>query len=403
MTGHPLRNEVFRALWIAATISYVGTFVQDVAERWLILELTKSPLSAAGLTAAFTSASFVAMLPSGVLADRLERRKLVMWSQCAQAFVAAGISLATWTGHVTPAVLVGGAAAAGLGLALGAPAWNALVSEILPFDQVAEGVTLNGIAFNLARAVGPAIGGLVLSALGAAWSFFLNALTFVVVVLAVLLNRPPERPPPSQPPPPMGRAFLEPFAHAIRETAMRAVIVAMLCFTVGAAFIYALAPAFAKLTLDADPRAYGLMLGAMGAGAVIGGAALRPLRARLPPRVVVAGGMAIYGAAGIALAGVRSVAIAIALFLPVGIGWVGTFSSLAGLIQVWVPNRMRARIVALYTMAHFAMWALASMIGGAIAEHHGVRVSFLVGGILAVASGIVTARLPLPASFSGPR
>lgn len=399
----PLRNRAFRALWLAATVSYVGTFVQDVAERWLILDLTKSPLSAAVLATAFTGASFVAMLPSGVLADRVDRRKLVTWSQCAQALVAAAIALVTWTHHVTPAVLIGGAAAAGLGLALGAPAWNALVSEILAAEQVAEGVTLNGIAFNLARAIGPAIGGVVLSALGPAWSFFLNALTFVVVVVAVVSHRPPERPPPSQPPPPMGRAFLEPVAHALRERAVRAVLAAMLCFTVGAAFVYALAPAFAKLTLDADPRAYGLMLGAMGAGAVIGGAALKPLRARLVPRVLLACGMLVYGAAGVALSAVHSVALAIALFVPIGVGWTATFSSLAGLIQVWVPNRMRARLIALYTMAHFAMWAAASAVGGAIAEHHGVRVSFFAGGAIAIASALVTARLPLPASFSGAR
>lgn len=403
MTASPLRNPAFRALWIAATVSYVGTFVQDVAERWLVLELTNSPLSAAMLSTAFVTASFIGMLPSGVLADRLDRRKLVMWSQCAQAFVAGSIALATWTHHVTPAVLIAASAAAGLGLALGAPAWNALVSEILPLDQVAEGVTLNGIAFNIARAIGPAIGGVVLSALGAAFSFFLNALTFVVVLGAVAIHRAPERAPLSQPPPPMGRAFLEPFAHATRDVAVRAVLVAMLCFTTGAAFIYALAPAFAKLTLDADPRAYGLMLGAMGVGAVIGGAALRPLRLRVAPRVLLAGGMAVFGAAGVALARVHSVPLAIALFVPAGVGWTASFSSLSALVQVWVPNRLRARIVALYTMAHFAMWAVSSTVGGVIGEHAGVRTSFLVGGVLAFAAALVTARLPLPTSFSGAR
>ena len=401
MIASPLRHPAFRALWIAATVSFVGTFVQDVAERWLILDLTNSPMSAAMLATTFVGVSLVAMLPAGVLADRADRSLLVAASQLAQAAVAAAIAIATWTKHVTPAVLLCGAAAAGLAVALGSPAWSALVSEILPQREVAEGVTLNAIAFNLARAVGPAIGGVVLGALGAGWSFFLNALTFVFVVVAVLVHRPVDRPPPSQPPPPMARAFLEPFAHAMREIGVRAVIGSMLFFTLGAASVYALAPAFAKLTLEADPRAYGLMIGAMGVGAVIGGAAMKPLRPFLAPRTLLATTMAIYGLSSIALARAHSVTVAIVLFVPAGVGWTATFSSLAALVQIWVPNRMRARLLAVYTMGHFAFWGIGSTVGGALAEHFDVRVSFLAGGITAVAAGLVTARLPLPSSFHG--
>jgi MFS family permease len=387
-------------MWMAATVSYVGSFIQDVAERWLILDLTHSALAAAMLATTMVGASFVAMLPAGVLADRLDRRTLVVWSQLAQGAVALALSFATWTGHVTPTVLLIGAGAAGLGLALGGPAWTALVSDILPPDQVAEGVTLNAIAFNLARAVGPAIGGLVMSALGPAFSFFANAITFIGVVVAVVAHRRAQLPTPSSPPPSVGRAFVEPFGHVLRERGLVATIGAMLAFSVGAAFVYALTPAFAKLTLASDPRAYGLMLGAMGTGAVIGAAAMKPLRRRLPPRLLVGTTMILYGASSLVLARVHTVPLAVAAFVPVGIGWTGSFSSLSALVQVWVPSRMRARVMALYTMAHFAAWGIAAATAGAIAERWGIRVAFLVGGVTALLSGLVTTRLPIPRSFT---
>lgn len=384
----------------AAMVSYVGTFVQDVAERWLILDLTGTPMPAAMITTAFVGGSFIAMLPSGVLADRVDRQRIIVWGQLAQATVATVVGLLTLLHHVTPAVLIVGAAALGLGMGISAPAWSALLTEILPKDQVADGVTTNGIVFNLARALGPAIGGVVLSLLGAAVSFFVNAATFIVVLVAVLTRELDDRPPPSRAPPPLLRAFTEPFVYAVRVIEIRAIILAMLAFTAGAASFYALSPAFAKLTLEAAPQTYGLMVGATGAGSVAGGLALRRAREHFAPRTLLAANMVLYGISSLAVSRAGAPWAAILFSLPAGFGWIATFSSCAALLQLQAPNRLRARMVAIYTMAHFVMFGIGASIAGAIAESRSVRDAIAAGGILCIAAGLFTLRLRLPATFT---
>jgi MFS family permease len=384
---------------LAATFSFTGTFIQDVAERWLVLELTHAPMPVAMVTTAFVTGSLVAMLPSGVLADRIDRRRVVVWSQLVQAAAATIVGFLTLTKHVTPAVLIGGAAVAGLGMGIGAPAWSALVNEILPREQVPDGVAMHSIAFNLARALGPAIGGVVLSWLGAPVSFFLNAVSFLFIIVAVVRHRPEERADASAQHPPLGRAFVEPFAFVFRDVGVRSLFVSMWLFTCGAAFLYALAPALAKLTLKADANEYGLMIGAMGAGAVIGALSLKRLRDWLPPRALVAMMMALYAVSSLAIARAEDPTVAVALFVPAGIGWTCVFTSLAALNQLSAPNHLRARVVALYTMSHFIVYGTATTVAGAIAEAKSIRTALVVGGIACFVAAVATMRLAVPASF----
>jgi MFS family permease len=351
------------------------------------------------VTTAFVTGSLLAMLPAGVLADRIDRRRVVVWSQLAQAAAATVIGFLTLTDHVTPAVLIGGAATAGLGMGLGAPAWSALVNEILPREQVADGVAMHSITFNLARAVGPAIGGVVLSLLGAPASFFLNAVSFIFVIVAVVRHRPEPRADASAQHPPLSQAFVEPFSFVFKDVGVRSIFVSMWLFTSGAAFLYALAPALAKLTLEADAHEYGLMIGAMGAGAVIGALSLRRLRTRMPPRALVAMMMALYAISSLAIARAEDPNVVVALFVPAGIGWTCVFTSLAALNQLSAPNALRARVVALYTMSHFMIYGTAATIAGAVAEAKSIRTAIVIGAIACLVASVATMRLAVPASF----
>jgi MFS family permease len=398
----PLVYGPFRLLWIAATASFVGSFVQEIGERWLILDLTQSPLSSAMLATAFVTASLVMTLPAGVLSDRVDRRRLVILSQLTQASVALTLGILSLLHVATPKVLVIGAACAGVGMALGGPAWAALISDIVRREQVADAVTLNAVAFNIARAVGPAIGGVILGAFGAPVTFLANACSFLGVVLAVASSRPAERQvsPPSRPS--LVRAFAEPFVHAARDAGIRSVSIAMVLFSLGASFVYVLAPAFAKLTLEAGPRAYGLVLGAMGIGGVLGAFTLRRLRAQMKPPRLLAGLMLTYGISAIGLSRVHDVPVAIAVCIPAGVGWLGTFTSLSALIQIWAPAPLRGRSLALYTVIHLATWALGASLSGALAETSGVRTSMLVGGAICVVAAFATSRMPLPPAFARP-
>jgi predicted MFS family arabinose efflux permease len=299
--------------------------------------------------------------------------------------------------------LVAGVALLGLGMALGSPAWAALLPELVPRELVAEAVALNAVAFNLARAVGPAIGGIVLARFGATTSFVLNALSFSVVTIALSLYRNDPQRPETPPPPaaPLASAFAEPWRVVSRPGELRLVFLAMFGFTLGAGIFYALTPAFAKTSLGATPLAYGVMIGAMGAGAVAGASVMKRLRGRTDPRVLVAGTMLVFAASIASVSRVSSVPVAMALLVPAGAGWLGSFSSLQALVQLWAPSLLRARVMALYQVAHLATWAVASTLGGTLADRLGVRAAMTAGALVCAAAALSTWRNGLPRSFTG--
>jgi MFS family permease len=398
----PLSIPVFRAIWLAATVSWIGSFVQDVAERWIMLELTKSPLPSAMLSTVFVTASLLAMMPAGILADTYDRRTLIIISQIVQGVVAAIVAALTWSGHLTPALLLSAAAIMGVGMAVGNPAFNTLIPELVSRESVAEAIALVAVAFNIARAVGPAIGGVVLSTLGATASFAINAASFVAVVIAVIASRSAAVPKPPPEKSTLASAFSEPLAHALRHVGTRATILSMMTFTAGASIVYALMPAYGKTTLGASAREYGLMFGAMGLGAIAGTWALRPVRRRVAPRIVIVGTTLVYAASAIAMSRVEDVRVATLLFLPAGAGWTGTFSSFSTLVQMWTPDRLRARVVALYVVFHFATWAIGSTIGGTIADRWSVRLAMAIGAAITALATLVVSRVALPLSFLGP-
>ena len=397
----PLAYPAFLALWISAIITFLGSFVQSVGEAWLMMDLTSSPLPVAALSTAFVGASLVAMLPGGILADRYDRRRVAFVSQIIQAASALGMAALAYTHHITPGALMGGVALLGIGMALGSPAWAALVPDVLPIDLVPEGVALNAVAFNLARAFGPAVGGIVLARFGATTSFLLNGASFFVVMIALMTYRSHTRPQPAHSVRPIASTFAEPWALVVGDGEVRLVFVAMMPFTLGAGAYYALTPSFGKDSLGASPFGYGVMVGAMGIGAVIGASIVKRLRKRFPPRIVLVGTMTTFGLSIILVARAGSVPAAMMLLVPAGVGWLGTFSSLQALVQVWAPDRLRARVIALYQMFHLGTWAAASALGGVLANHIGIRAAMTTGAVLCLGAAVSTWRLGLPRSFAG--
>jgi len=400
----PLGYSAFRVLWVAGIVTFVGSFVQNVGEAWLMMDLTKSPLPVAMLSTAFVGASLFAMLPAGVLADRFDRRKVAFASQVVQVIAALAMAVLSYTDHITPGALVFGVALLGIGMAIGAPAWAALIPELVPRELVAEAVALNAVAFNLARAVGPAIGGIVLARFGATTSFLLNAASFTCVMVALAMVRNTEvATPPASPPSvrPLASAFAEPWRVVMRDRDVRSPFIGMFGFTLGAGIFYALTPAFGKDSLGVSPLAYGVMIGALGGGAVLGASVIKRLRGRVAPRVLVAGTMMTFATFIAVVSRVSSVPVAMAMLVPAGAGWLGSFSSLSALAQIWAPAPMRARIIALYQMAHLATWALASATGGFLADQFGIRAAMMTGAAVCAVASLSTWRIGLPPSFTG--
>ncbi len=399
----PLAYEAFRAIWLAAIFSNVGTFVQDVGEGWLMLSLTRDPFPVAMLTTSFTVPGMALMMPAGVLADRWDRRRILLFAQSLQAASAGVLALATWLGATTPAVLLLASAGLGAGSALSSPSWNSIVPELVPRAVVADAVTLNSVAFNIARAVGPALGGLVLALAGPGTAFFLNALSFLAVIevlrryeafksasaraVAIAKRRRAE---------PIRRALLAAFLAVKASPGLTAAHLSVAAFGLAAASFPALLPVFAKEVIGTNAGGYGFMLGAIGVGAVVGALVLQRFRAMLHARGVVSGAMAMYGLSVLAVSRTTSLRLAVLFLLPAGVGWISSLSSLNALVQLSSPAHVKSRILALYQLAFLTTWSLGSSIGGALANRYGVGATVTLAGFGVLCAAAVSARVPLP-------
>src|SRR5690349_19460538 len=184
------RHAVFRRLWLAGVVSNVGTWMQNVGAVWLMTTLAPSPLMVALVQTATSAPLFLLALPAGALADVVDRRRLLLWTQLWMLGAAALLGALTIAGRTTPAALLGLTFALGLGSALSAPAWQAIIPDLVPRAELAQAVALNGVGVNIARAVGPALGGTVVAASGPGAVFLVNAASFVGVIAAVIAWRP---------------------------------------------------------------------------------------------------------------------------------------------------------------------------------------------------------------------
>ena len=400
----PLHNAAFRALWIASIFSYVGTWVQDVAASWLMLSLTKSPLVVAMLTTSITVPAFVSMLPAGVLADRLDRRRILIVAQAWMAVVALALAVLTGMGLVSPLILLLASAGLGVGSALSSPPWQTLVPELVPRTETAEAVTLSSLSFNIARAVGPALGGIVLGAMGAATAFALNAVSFLAVIEVLrrhdTIRVASARRPDARQPERLREAIRTAFLTVHRSPPLRAAYASVFAFGLAASAVTALLPVFAKHDLFADAKGYGAMLGALGAGAIAAALGLRRLRSLVEARTLVAGGMALYAVSMVGVSRLHSLAGVLALLALAGVGWLASLATLNALVQLTAPEAAKSRVMALYQVSFLTAWAVGSGIGGVIATRLGAAETMTIGAVCALGAAALSSRLALPAFSS---
>src|SRR3954454_9926381 len=338
----PLRHTWFRALWIAQFVANTGTWAQTVGAQWLMGDLGGSALQIALVQTAATLPVFLLVVPAGALGDIVDRRRLLLLSQTSMLLSAAALAVLTAAGAVTPNRLLALTALLATGQALAAPCFQAVQPELVPREELPQAALLNGANANVARAVGPAVGGLLIAAAGPAAAFALNAVSFLGV-LAVLYRWP--RPATERP---LGA---EPIRQAIRA-GMRYVRSAPLfssvlarsgLFMVFASGLWALLPALARGPLGLGANGYGGLLAAVGFGAVAGTVVLPRLRARRGADGVVTGATLVYAAA-VAVVGLNPSAFAVvgALVLA-GLSWIAVQSTLGATAQLVLPTWARAR------------------------------------------------------------
>ncbi|WP_207484346.1 MFS transporter [Arenibaculum pallidiluteum] len=392
----PLRNRLFAVLWAATVLGNVGTFMRDVASAWLVLDLSGSPGAVALVQAAATLPIFLLAIPAGVLSDIMDRRRMLIAVQCALACVSAALMLLASTGSATVASIAALTFLGGVGAALMAPSWQAIVPELVPRSELKGAIALNSLGFNISRAIGPALGGAILAGFGAAATYAADVLTYAVVVASLLWWRrePATRDALSEEFTGALKAGLR-FARASRDT-HRVLLRAGLFFACASA-LWALLPVVAGPMLGGGPGFYGLLLASVGAGAVGGAVLLPKLRGRLSPDGILLAGSVVTAAlmAVLSLAPPRWAAVPI--LLVQGAAWIAVLTTLNATMQGILPNWVRGRGLALYLTVFNGAMTAGSLAWGGLAEAAGVPATLCAGaaGLLAVA--LAVRGRPLPA------
>ena len=382
----PLREPLFRSLWIAAIVSYTGTWVQIVGSGWLMASLTTSPLMVSLVQAAGALPVFSVILLAGALADIVDRRKLLLFTQFWMVVAAAGLGVLTLMGNVTPWMLLGFTFLLGLGSVMNDPAWQAITPEIVTPRNFAPAVALNSVGFNVARAVGPALGGLIIMLGGSATTFLVNAASFFGVILVIYRWKRPHVPPERRER--VFRAVRTGLDYFRQSSAVRAVLVRTAVFSVAASALLALLPLMAK---PFGSVGFGIMLGCFGAGALAGAGILPSLRRRMPVNKVVALATLVFAAATFATPRLDTfVAMCASLFAGGG-AWITIVATLNVSAQTMCPSWLRARALSMYLLVLQGGMAAGSALWGGIGERWGISTALLIASVSLVA-GLSTAR-----------
>lgn len=381
----PLSSPVFRALWLATIVSNIGTWMHDVGAAWLMTSLSPSPLMVALVQAATTFPLFLLALPAGALADIIDRRKVLIGAQLWTLCAAGGLAAVTLAGWTSPALLLGFTLALACGAAMSAPAFQASVPELVPREALTQAVALNSTGINIARAIGPALGGVIIAAAGSGAVFALNAVS-VIGVLIVLwrwrrapgdMHLPPER---------FGGALAAGLRFAVRAPALQVVLVRALAYFLFASALWALLPVVARRELGLDALGYGVLLTALGCGAVAGALLLPWVRRRVPVNALTVVAALLFAGATAALALVPGPVVAAPVLVLAGMAWIAMMAALNGAAQLAVPGWVKARALAIYLLVFQGSMTAGAALWGSIALHAGTDAA-----LFAAAGGLVVA------------
>lgn len=391
----PLRQTFFAVLWVATIIGNTGSFIRDVTSAWIMTDLSSSPAAVALVQAAATLPIFLLAIPAGVLSDILDRRKLLIAIQFLLASVSICLMLLSLAGLQSVTSLVALTFLGGIGAALMGPTWQAIVPELVEKKDLKNAVALNSLGINIARAVGPALGGLILASLGAAFTYGVDVITYVFVICALLWWRRPvaaqdvlaERFPGAF------RAGLR-YARASRE--LHVVLVRAFVFFALASSVWALLPLVARSLLGGGAGFYGILLGAVGLGAIAGAIIMPKLREHLSADGLLLLAALVTAAVMAFLSFAPQQWAAVAALLALGAAWITALTTLNGVAQAILPNWVRGRSLAVYLTVFNGAMTAGSLGWGAVATLIGVPFTLLTGAAGLVALGLVAHRLKLP-------
>ncbi|MEJ0098879.1 MAG: MFS transporter [Pseudomonadota bacterium] len=392
----PFQFPAFSLLWTAALLSNTGSWMHDVAAGWLMTTLAPTPFMVALVQAATTLPVFLLALPAGALADRCDRRRLMMLVQACMLVLAALLGILVLMGDANTTVLLLITFGLGIGTAISSPTWQAILPQLVPRVNMPPAVALHAVGVNLSRAIGPALGGLLIVGLGIAWPFFINALSFVAIIIALWRWQPatavPAKPPTRES---FAASIRVGFVHAFENQALRNTLLRSIAFYIFASAYWALLPLVARQQLGGDARLFGILVGCIGVGAVTGALLLPRVRAR-------------FGLDGTLIAGTTGTALAMAGYALIhrpwlgmltsfvaGASWLASLSSLNVAAQLAVPDWIRARGMALYTAVFYGCLAAGSLWWGWVATHLMLSPALLLAATGALLALLLARGIPL--------
>jgi MFS family permease len=375
----PFAYPAFRAIWTANLASNIGAMIQSVAAAWLMTELTPSHQLVALVQASASLPIMLLGLFAGVIADNYDRRKVMLAAQFVMLASSALLAALTWAGMIGPLSLLALTLAVGCGTALNSPAWQASLRLQVGPAALPQAISINAIAFNLARSVGPAVGGLLLSLSGPATAFALNTFSYLALIV-VLLRWHPEAP--ARERQPMFAAIREGIAFCAGSSPLRRVLARGLVFGFGAAGTYALLPLVVREQIRGQAVDYGLVLGAFGLGSIVTALWVAPARRRWGSEAVVTAATLIFALAMLPLAATTSLTVAIVAAALSGSGWVATWTSINVAMQIRSPETILGRCMSIYQAVTFGGLALGAWIWGLVSDLTGLSVAIYSAALL---------------------
>ena len=381
----------FTVIWSASTLSNLGIAMFDTASGWYMANMSRDPIVVSLIQTATSLPLFLFTIPAGALTDLVDSRRLLIGANLVVFVIAALFAATASLGLATPWLLLVATFLLGVGGALAAPAWVSIAPLLVPRSELDAAVAANTAGYNVSRAVGPAIGGVVIAAVGVSAPFWIYALTNAAVVAALIWWRPPRRVTSTLPTERLATAIRTGVRHARHNPHLHATLARTLAFFPFASAYWALLPLVAREQPAQGATFYGLLLGAIGVGAILGSAALSPLKRWCGPDSLVALASVGTAAALVGFGLAHNPEIALAACLLAGASWTLTISTLYVSAQVALPDWVRGRGLAIFLTFIFGATTFASALWGQIAALRGLDVAFYVA-----AAG---ALLAIPASF----
>ncbi|MEO1177301.1 MAG: MFS transporter [Pseudomonadota bacterium] len=391
----PFHHRAFAILWIATVASNVGTWMHDVGAAWLMTELAPSPLMVAAVQAATTLPIFFFALLAGAIADIVDRRRLLIIVNVAMGIAAVAMALFVHAELITPIGLLVFTFIFGTGAAFMAPAWQAIVPALVPRSDLSSAIALNSAGINISRAIGPALAGFLIVAVGLWAPFALNAVSFIGIILALWWWQQAKTSAAQLPPEHVGAAIIAGWRYISNSAPVRSTLLRAAAFFAFASAYWAMLPLIVRELLSGGPELYGLLLAAVGAGAVLGAFALPIIKAKLGPDWTVAAGTMGTALSLTVFATITNPYVALAVSALAGMCWIAVLSSLHVSVQTALPDWVRARGLSFFLTVFFGAMSAGSLIWGQLASAAGIETSLLVASAGAVVMVPLTWRAKL--------